>query len=163
MPMKHGMSYTRLYAIYKDMIRRCHSEKDKRQTGYKKYGARGIKVCDEWKNNRTVFFEWALSNGYEENLSLDRIDSFGNYEPSNCRWATRAQQSRNTPRFKKGISGVRGVSFCKTTNRWRATISINNKSITIGRADTIREAAILRNNYIDENKLDHIKSEYEEN
>lgn len=155
----HGMSYTRLYAIYKDMIRRCYNEKDNRKTGFIKYGGCGITVCNEWKNDRLEFFKWALNNGYDETLSLDRVDSFGNYEPSNCRWTNRTTQSRNTPKFKKGISGIRGVSFCKTTNRWRATISINNKSITIGRCDTKEECAKLRNKYIEDNNLDHIKSE----
>lgn len=159
MPKTHGMSHTRLYAIYKDMIRRCYNENDTRGTGYIKYGAKWIKVCKEWRNDRVVFFEWALVNGYEENLSLDRENSYGNYEPKNCRWATRTMQSRNTPKFKKGISGVRGVSYCKTAKRWRATISINNKGITIGRADTINDCALMRNKYIDDNNLDHIKSE----
>lgn len=155
----HGMSHTRLYSIYKDMIRRCHNKNDKRKTGYIKYGAVGIAVCAEWRNDRILFFEWSLKNGYKDNLSIDRKDSYGNYSPDNCRWTDRNTQSRNTPKFKKGISGVRGVSFCKTSNRWRATISINNKSITIGRANTIKECAIIRNKYIDDNNLDHIKSE----
>ncbi len=155
----HGMSQTRLYSIYKDMIRRCHNKNDKRKTGYIKYGALGISVCDEWRKDRLSFFEWSLSNGYEDNLSIDRKDSYGDYEPNNCRWVDRTTQSRNTPKFKKGISGIRGVSFCKTANRWRATISINNKSITIGRANTKEECATMRNKYIDDNNLDHIKSE----
>lgn len=159
MSKTHGMSYTRLYAIYKDMIRRCHNPKDKRQTGYVKYGAKGIEVCKEWRENRVSFFEWAISNGYEDNLSLDREDSYKGYDPENCRWTDKTTQSRNTPKHKVGISGIRGVSYCKTTNGWRATISINNRSITIGRAKTINEAAKLRNKYIEDNNLDHIKSE----
>jgi hypothetical protein len=59
------------------------------------YGGRGIKVCDEWKNSYENFREWALSNGYADNLTLDRINPNGNYEPSNCRWATAKTQGNN--------------------------------------------------------------------
>jgi hypothetical protein len=157
----HGLSYTRLYAIYKDMKRRCHSPKDKRKTGYAKYGAVGIKICDEWLNDRTVFFEWALKNGYQDDLTIDRINSYGNYEPSNCRWVDKTTQSRNMPKQKTGISGVRGVSMARQfeKEKWRATITINNKSKTIGYADTKEAAAKMRNDYIEKNNLDHIRSE----
>jgi len=89
----HGKSRTRLYSIWIGMRKRC---KDKNQKNYRLYGGRGIKVCDEWEKNFTVFETWALNNGYAENLSIDRIDSNGNYEPSNCRWATDEVQSNNT-------------------------------------------------------------------
>lgn len=86
-----------------------------------------------------------------------RIDSYGNYEPTNCRFVNRRDQSRNTPKHKKGVSKVRGVS--PHGKNWRATITINNKSVHIGNAKTIKEAAELRNKFIDDNKLSHIKSE----
>ena len=159
MSKTHGLSNTRLYSIYKDMIRRCHDKNDNRKTGYIKYGAEGIEVCEQWRKDRVAFFEWSLKNGYKENLSIDRKDSYKGYSPENCRWTDRTTQSRNSPKHKLGISGVRGVSYCATTKGWRATISIGNKSITIGRAKTINEAAILRNKYIECNKLNHIKSE----
>jgi len=140
------------------MVSRCHKEKD---TTYKNYGALGTKVCNEWREDRTSFFGWAFKNGYSDELSIDRIDRLGNYEPSNCRWATKATQSRNMPSQKKGVSGIRGVSLAKQWKEeyWRATITINNKSKTIGYAKTKKEAALLRNNFIEENNLDHIKSE----
>jgi hypothetical protein len=74
------------------MIGRCYRSK---QTGYHNYGGRGIKVCKEWKDDRKAFFLWALNNGYTDELELDRIDNDGNYEPSNCRFATHKQNSRN--------------------------------------------------------------------
>ena len=85
-------SNSRLYCTYKNMNRRCHDTKFPK---YKSYGARGIKVCDEWRNDFNKFKEWAIDNGYNDTLTIDRIDCNGNYEPNNCRWVTKQQQMRN--------------------------------------------------------------------
>lgn len=88
---KHGMNGTKLYFAWSSMKSRCDYKKNK---SYKNYGGRGIRYCEEWKHFEP-FYEWAKESGYEESLSLDRIDVNGNYEPSNCRWVTMKEQARN--------------------------------------------------------------------
>ena len=89
--IKHGGNGTRLYRIWGSMRNRCNRENDK---SYIYYGAKGITVCDEWKDF-VNFRDWALSHGYSDDLTIDRINPKGNYEPSNCRWATEKQQQNN--------------------------------------------------------------------
>ncbi|MCI6457177.1 MAG: hypothetical protein MSA56_05705 [Clostridium sp.] len=88
----HGLRHTRIYNIWNGMKIRCY---DKNNRNYSKYGQKGIKVCDEWKNNFINFYEWSINNGYTDNLTLDRIDTKGNYTPENCRWTTQKIQQNN--------------------------------------------------------------------
>lgn len=88
----HGMTHTELYRRWSDMKTRClYSKREE----WDRYGGRGITFCEEW-NDFEPFMEWALSNGYEQGLSLDRIDVNGNYCPENCRWIPKERQARNT-------------------------------------------------------------------
>ena len=87
----HGKNATRLYGIWLGMRARCNIPN---YHDYKYYGLRGIKVCDEW-NDYLAFKEWAINNGYADNLTLDRIDVNSNYCPGNCRWATKTEQGNN--------------------------------------------------------------------
>jgi len=89
---KHGLRYTRLYRIWADMKARCYNPNS---TVYRYYMERGIKICSEWLHDFLAFYRWAMANGYEPNLSIDRINNNGGYEPSNCRWATSAMQATN--------------------------------------------------------------------
>ena len=91
------MKNTRLYYIWSSMKKRCFNENE---PSYLQYGGRGISVCNEWKENFKAFHDWALENGYDENsergeCTIDRIDVNGDYEPSNCRWVSMKEQSRN--------------------------------------------------------------------
>lgn len=89
---KHGGFGTKLYGAWAAMIRRCNNPNSHY---FKEYGGRGIVVCDEWRNDFSKFKSWATVNGYREGLSLDRINTNGNYEPSNCRWVTMKVQQNN--------------------------------------------------------------------
>lgn len=136
----HGMTNTRLYRIWAGIRARCFNEND---SGYAYYGGRGIKVCEEWDSFET-FRDWALANGYRDPLELDRRDNNKNYEPSNCRWATREQQMRNTGPHG-GTSRFKGVSKRKDYWKWRAAICVGprgkSKFISLGYFATEEEAA----------------------
>ena len=88
----HHLSNTKLYGVYRGMKTRCYTPS---AFGYKYYGAKGIKICDEWNNSFESFYKWAMENGYEEGLTIDRLDNSKDYQPDNCRWTTREEQSNN--------------------------------------------------------------------
>ena len=94
---KHGKSNSRLYRVWATMKNRCHNPNTER---YRYYGGRGITVCDEWRNDFQKFYEWAISNGYDENApfqqcTIDRIDNDKGYSPDNCRWVDMNAQRHN--------------------------------------------------------------------
>lgn len=88
----HGLSNSRIYRIWRNMKSRCYNPNAAR---YESYGGRGIKVCDEWRNSFESFYSWAMSNGYSDELSIDRKDVNGNYTPDNCRWIPMDKQADN--------------------------------------------------------------------
>lgn len=100
----HGLknSNPRLYRIWQNMLNRC---RNKNVEKYRSYGARGICVCDEWKEF-PAFYEWAVANGYSDDLTIDRIDVDGNYEPGNCQWITNADNLRKAAADRRKKNGV---------------------------------------------------------
>lgn len=95
MTKTHGQKRTRLYTIWSRMKGRCFNPSD---AAYPRYGGRGISVCEAWADSFEAFRDWALSNGYEPHLTIDRRDNDAGYSPDNCRWATYAEQNRNYSR-----------------------------------------------------------------
>lgn len=142
----------RIYRIWKNIRTRCTNEKIKQAINYSK---KGIKLCNEWKNFIN-FHNWALENGYNDTLSIDRINNDGNYEPNNCRWATRKTQCENTAVLRSSnSSGYRGVSRKGNKYMARATNNITNERIYLGAFKTALEAANAYNIYIVENNLNY--------
>jgi hypothetical protein len=125
---KHGQRHSRLYRIWDGLRRRCN---DPKAASYKSYGGRGIKVCPEWDNDFQSFYEWAMANGYEEDLTIDRINNDGNYEPNNCRWVTPKEQAKN----KRNTPYVTYNGMIKTQREWDNYFGLRpgtiNKRITI--------------------------------
>jgi len=156
MKTTHGLIEHRLYRIYKTMIQRCNNKNNK---SYEYYGGSGIIICDEWLNDFLLFYNWSLQNGYEDNLSIDRINNKGNYEPSNCRWATFETQKRNTRKIRiTNTSGYRGVYLRKETKKYYSMIGVNKKHIYLGVFTDIIEAAKAYDNYVINNNLEHTRN-----
>lgn len=137
MNIKHLESDTRLYKVWDNMLTRSCNPNIPNAHNYSK---RGISVCDEWFDYIT-FSNWAFANGYQDGLVLDRKNTNGNYEPTNCRFIT-AQQSIINTRKRKGTSSVfRGVNWNNRDKVWRATITINKKQTYLGCFDYELDAA----------------------
>lgn len=151
--VRHGKTKTRLYNIWENMKQRCDNPK---KTSYEIYGGKGITYCEEWKKFLN-FEQWAIENGYSDELSIDRIDSDKNYEPSNCRWATKTVQSRNSSISKNNSLGVKGVYERKDgrSKKYCARITIDYTVVNLGDFYNLEDARLAYNNYVIANNLEH--------
>ena len=147
----HGLKNHKLYKTWIDIKTRVFNIKCK---SYEQYGGRGITICERWLDVKNFIDDMYPS--YKEGLSIDRINNDGNYEPSNCRWATKSEQSQNTRRIHStNTSGYRGVSFRKDRNAWHSQIKVNNKTIHIGLYNTAEDAGYAYDKYVIDNNLEH--------
>jgi hypothetical protein len=124
----HGLYHTRLYKIWNGMIDRCRREKNK---SYKNYGGRGIIVCQAWAKDFLTFYNWAMQNGYEDNLTIERNDVNGNYAPENCKWVTHKAQALN----RRDNHRVTHNGVTKTIAEWAKDLKINYNTL-INRINT---------------------------
>lgn len=151
---EHNLSNHRLYGIWYMMIDRCYNSKN---SYYKNYGNNNILVCDEWHNIENFIND--MYPTFIEGLSIDRINPNGNYEKSNCRWATCEVQSRNTKLLRTdNTSGYRGVSFNKKLNKWSGYINIKGKKKHLGLFENKEDSAKAYDKYVTDNNLEHTKN-----
>lgn len=118
---KHGMFGTKIYKVWESMKQRCYNPKCK---AYSNYGARGITVCEEW-HKFICFYEWSKASGYDEKLTIDRIDNNGNYHPSNCKWSTPKEQNNNSR--SNNIVEYNGVR--KNLTQWSELLGIHRDTL----------------------------------
>lgn len=120
--VKHGKCGTSIYRRYNHMKDRCYNKNNK---DYKDYGGRGITICKEWLDDFMTFYDWSTSNGYNDTLTIDRIDVNGNYEPNNCRWVDMKQQSRN--RRSNRLFTINGETRCLM--EWCEILGLKYKTV----------------------------------
>lgn len=119
---KHGMRYSKLYNTWLNIKNRCYN---KNNPHYKNYGERGIVMCKEWSDDFVNFYNWAKESGYQDILTIDRIDNNYNYEPSNCRWVNRKTQNRN--KRSNHFITYNGLTLCLT--EWAEKIGVNEPAL----------------------------------
>lgn len=120
--LKHGKTNTRLHRIWCSMRQRCY---DKNCQKYYRYGARGITICEEWKKDFATFYEWAINNGYKDNLSINRINNDKGYYLENCHWATNEEQMNNYSR--NHLITYKGET--KTIHQWSKITKIKQGTL----------------------------------
>ena len=116
----------RLRQIYSDMKQRCYNPKC---GAYKDYGGRGITVCDKWRNSSKMFYEWAFSHGYRDDLTIDRINVDKGYSPDNCRWATRKEQASNKRVFAANSHIIIYKGEKDTLVNWCKKLNLNYRTV----------------------------------
>lgn len=146
----HVWSSARLRQIYDCMYYRCYNKKDK---AYRFYGEKGIKICEQWLHNSKKFEEWALNNGYKEDLTIDRIDSSKGYSPENCRWIS----SSNNSKYKSTTNIIEVNNEKHTGREWAKILQVSTNTINLllrkHPEEKVKKFIELR--LIDKNKNNH--------
>ena len=142
MNIKHGQKNTRLYRIWCAMKYRCKKSKY--------YTRKGITICQEWQNDFKAFYDWAMANGYNDNLSIDRINNKGNYEPSNCRWETFVTQANNKSNNHYGEVFGEKLTLAGASKKYDINYStlrsrVNRDGMTLEEAVLCGKATLVRN------------------
>lgn len=122
-PRTHNKTSSRLYCIYRHMINRCYC---KTSDCYNNYGDRGITICQEWLDDFNAFYEWSLSNGYQDNLTIDRIDVNQGYSPENCKWATIQEQQKT---HKRSLVELTFNNEIKCLSEWARVTGLHIETI----------------------------------
>lgn len=119
---RHGLRHTRLYNIWANMKTRCYNVNDPH---YERWGGKGVQMCNEWRNDFKAFYDWAMSHGYSDELTIDRINGKGNYEPTNCRWVTLAENNRNKPHIRY----ITHNGKTQTIGQWTKELGLGKETI----------------------------------
>jgi hypothetical protein len=137
--LRHGKSHTKEHRIWSHMKGRCQNPTDHK---YHDYGGRGITVCERWQIFENFFED--MGQAPAPRHSIDRINNDGNYEPTNCRWATPTQQARNQRTRKNNKTGIMGVRMDEASGLWRSDIGVNKKVVIVGYYDDFFSACCAR-------------------
>lgn len=148
----HGMEGSRLYYIWSSMKQRCNNTNHK---SYKDYGGRGITICAEWKSNFISFRDWAFANGYKEHLTIERIDTNGNYCPANCTWATVKEQANN----RRNTIWLTHNGETKTMLQWAEVVGIPYYVLSKRRLNKWDDERLLTTPWKQMNKSKQIQGE----
>lgn len=139
---KHLMSKSRIYKIWQGIKKR--TGRIKKDNHYALYYDKNIQMCDEWADSFEAFYDWAINNGYKDDLSIDRINNAGNYEPTNCRWATAEEQARN----RDTNINIQIGNVTKTLTEWCQIFGLDYKRV------------LVRYHRTEENSLDYLFQPY---
>lgn len=137
---KHGLSNTRIYSIHGGMLARCYNPNS---AGYEYYGGKGIDVYKEW-HDVEAFVAWAKDNGYEEHLTIERLNNDKGYYPDNCTWIPHNEQNINKGIKKNNKSGYPGVDLMKRTGKYRARGFEGGVEVHLGTFDNFYEAVKVK-------------------
>jgi len=143
-------TFYRIRNIFYGMKARCYKESASR---YNYYGAKGITICDSWLKDINEFIKWSIDNGYNDTLSIDRVDVKLGYSPENCRWVNMSTQAQNRGVPCTNTSSYIGVSFNRTVNKWRVLLVNNKKRYYLGVYQDIMEAVTVYDTFIVTNSL----------